>query len=152
MVKQATRNFNWVADEPWEDLKASRPWEELVEEQFLSQLLTVYNEVHLVDRMKKGELYRDEHKFVLVDLRPPEFYEEGHFATAISMPLETVEERYQELADADEVVVYSHQAFCKRGMKGGLKLAQLGVYVRVMNSGWKEWKENGQPIEVGSGS
>jgi len=75
---------------------------------------------------------------VLLDVRQPEEYMEGHIEWSVLMPVGDIYERYTELDQEKEVVVY-----CRSGWRSGSAgkiLSQLG-FRKVKNleggiSGW----------------
>lgn len=103
MLKQVSQNFGWVAPSVRENYKGSRSWEELVEEQFLQQLLTQLDAHALHVRME-----REEKGFTIVDVRAAEDYAKGHIPGAISMTASEINSRYRELADKPEIILYCY--------------------------------------------
>ena len=82
--------------------------------------------------------------FVLLDVRSPELYAEGHLPTAVSLPHGRIIER--NLADWPEnanFVVYCAGPHCNGADKAALRLARLGRPVRKMIGGVTGWLDEG---------
>lgn len=82
--------------------------------------------------------------FVLLDVRTPASFANGHLPGAINMPTRTISE--QRLADypADTLfVVYCAGPHCNGANKAALKLAQLGRPVKEMIGGVTGWLDEG---------
>ena len=142
------RNLQWVLEEVEDagaavlDLPETFPG--LIKETFLRKLLTEKN-AHAIwewlEEKRSG--------FLLVDVRQRERYVEGHVPTAISMPLNEIDDRYKEIEDHHQIILYCASAYCRLGVKAALRFAEKGVYVREMSTGWQEWVEWGYPVEKG---
>ncbi len=77
---------------------------------------------------------------VVIDVRPRQEYEAAHFPAAISMPQDELEERYRELPDGAEVVVYCRGELCRMAREAAAWLRERGVDARAMDEGVVEWR------------
>jgi len=95
---------------------------------------------------------------VLVDVRPPEEFEAGHIDGALSIPLEELERRLDQLPADTEVVAYCRGPFCAYAHEAVRQLRAAGRPARRLDGGWPEWQLAHQETEttatagVGSGS
>jgi len=92
------------------------------------------------------------HAPLVVDVRTPAEFRDGHIAGAINMPHDEIANRWLALntpAD-DEVIVY-----CGTGRRAGLAqqaLETLGyMRTRVLEGGFEAWKKAGLPVVKESG-
>ena len=86
---------------------------------------------------------------LILDVRSPEEYGEGHISGAINIPYTELEARVSELGVdfGDEVVVY-----CRSGRRAGIAetaLAELGyTNLRDLEGHINKWSEVGYPLET----
>ena len=91
-------------------------------------------------------------RFVLVDVRGDEAWQQGRIRGAIHMPYRQIAERAPDEIPADmPVVVYCWSPGCNAGTKGALEFAKLGYSVREMIGGYEYWAREGQPLENDEG-
>ena len=82
--------------------------------------------------------------FVLLDVRAPELYAEGHVPGAINLPHGRIIERnLADYADDTLFVVYCSGPHCNGADKGALALAKLGRPVKKMIGGVTGWLDEG---------
>lgn len=82
--------------------------------------------------------------FVLVDVRSPESYADGHVAGAVNVPARTVsEERLADYPTDTLFVVYCAGPHCNSANKAAVRLARLGRPVKEMIGGIAGWKDEG---------
>ncbi len=82
--------------------------------------------------------------FVLLDVRSPALYAQGHVPGALNLPHGKIVE--SKLADypADTLfVTYCAGPHCNGATRGALRLAQLGRPVKVMIGGVTGWRDEG---------
>jgi rhodanese-related sulfurtransferase len=97
----------------------------------------------LLARMEQGAV-------VLVDVRPPEEFAAGHIAGAVSVPLEQLEERLDELPAEPEIVAYCRGPYCLLATKALEVLRASGFSARRLEDGFPEWRLAGLPVAVGA--
>src|SRR2546422_1876374 len=105
------------------------------------KFLAVEQPADVVDSVKHGNP-----DLLLLDLRDKEDYQRGHIKGAVSMPLEEIDKRYQELPRDKEIVTYCYNQYCHLSTLGALKLVEHGIPAREMNVGWSEWVKLGNPL------
>lgn len=87
---------------------------------------------------------------VVVDVRPAEEYEAGHIAGAVSLPLEQLEARLDELARGLEIVAYCRGPLCLLAPQAVSLLRARGLSARSLEDGLPEWRRANLPIAVGA--
>lgn len=87
--------------------------------------------------------------FVVVDVRSPELYDDGHVPTAINLPHRRIIERNLTDYPTDTLfVVYCAGPHCNGADKAALRLAKLGRPVKKMIGGVEGWKDEGFEFEL----
>ena len=82
--------------------------------------------------------------FILVDVRSPKLFAEGHVPGAINIPhRQLTAERLKSYAPETLFVVYCAGPHCNGSTKGALRLARLGRPVKEMIGGITGWEEEG---------
>ena len=95
-------------------------------------------------------LSRDVRDFVLLDVRSPTLYAQGHVPGAINLPHGKITERRMAEWPADTLfVTYCAGPHCNGANKGALRLAQLGRPVKEMIGGVTGWLDEGFPLAAG---
>lgn len=97
----------------------------------------------LLVRVRRGDV-------VVVDVRPSEEYEAGHIAGAVSLPLELLEARLDELDAALEVVAYCRGPLCLLAPQAVSLLRARGRSARCLEDGMPEWRRARLPVAVGA--
>jgi len=97
-----------------------------------------------------ASLVEDSRGFVLLDVRAPDLYRDGHILGAVNLPHGRIIGR--NLADypADTLfVVYCSGPHCNGADKAAVRLARLGRPVKKMIGGIEGWKVEGFPLVKG---
>ena len=82
--------------------------------------------------------------FILVDVRSPKLYAEGHVPGAINIPhRKLTAERLASYAPNTLFVVYCAGPHCNGSTRGALRLARLGRPVKEMIGGVTGWEDEG---------
>ncbi|MBB5823676.1 rhodanese-related sulfurtransferase/DNA-binding transcriptional ArsR family regulator [Streptosporangium becharense] len=79
-------------------------------------------------------------QMTVIDVRPREEFEAGHFPGAVSLPLSELEERFGEIPADAEVVVYCRGEFCRMAREAAAWLREQGVDAKAMDEGVIEWR------------
>ncbi len=87
-------------------------------------------------------------ELVVVDVRPREEYEAGHIAGAVSIPLDELADRLDELPEGAEVVAYCRGPYCVLAPEAVDRLHRAGRNVRRLEVGLPEWRLAGLPTEA----
>ena len=86
----------------------------------------------------------DAQDFVLLDVRAPQSFEEGHVPGAINLPHGKINERNLAAHPADTLfVVYCNGPHCNGADRAAARLARLGRRVKKMIGGIEGWKDEG---------
>jgi len=99
---------------------------------------------HLHDHWQQGE--KSPIPFMILDVRTPEEYAEGHIAGATLIPIQVLAERMNEVPKDKQVYVHCHSG--ARSAHAAKMLAAKG-YTRIENvtGGIVAWKDAGYPVE-----
>jgi len=91
--------------------------------------------------------------FVLLDVRSPDLYAQGHVPGALNLPHGRIVERNLAAWAPETVfVVYCAGPHCNGADKAALRLAELGRPVKKMIGGVEGWKDEGFSLEASAGS
>ena len=86
--------------------------------------------------------------FILVDVRGPQLFAEGHVPGAINIPHRLLTpERLAAYPPETLFVVYCAGPHCNGATKGALKLARLGRPVKEMIGGIEGWRDEGYDLQ-----
>lgn len=90
----------------------------------------------------------DEPGFVLLDVRGPEKFAEGHVPQAVSLPHGKIIASKLECWPADTLfVTYCAGPHCNGAARGAVRLARLGRPVKIMAGGITGWIDEGFELE-----
>ena len=88
--------------------------------------------------------------FVLLDVRSPQLYGEGHVPGALHLPHGKITGRRMEQYPDDTLfVVYCAGPHCNGANKAAIRLARLGRPVKEMIGGIEGWKDEGFALATG---
>ncbi len=87
---------------------------------------------------------------VILDTRPASEYLAGHIAGAISVPVDELQRRLQQLTTGKEYVAYCRGPYCVYADRAVELLRASGRRARRMRDGFPEWRAAGLPIASGS--
>ncbi len=83
----------------------------------------------------------------VLDVRPKDEYEMEHLPGAKNIPLEELESRLSEIADAQEVIAYCRGPYCVLSYEAVAALRKRGIRARRLEDGVPEWRAAGLPLE-----
>ena len=87
---------------------------------------------------------RDEKGFVLLDVRSPVFYGDGHIPGAVNLPHRRITERnLAQYQPGTIFVVYCAGPHCNGADRAAIRLARLGRPVKKMVGGVEGWMDEG---------
>jgi rhodanese-related sulfurtransferase len=93
-------------------------------------------------------LERSQPTFVLLDVRSPETFANGHVPGAINLPHRRISERtLAEYGKETLFVVYCSGPHCNGADRAALRLARLGRPVKKMIGGIEGWREEGFELQ-----
>ena len=89
--------------------------------------------------------------FVLLDVRSPEAYQQGHVPGAVNLPHRRIVERTLSDFPKDALfVVYCDGPHCNGADKAALRLGELGRRVKIMIGGTMGWADEGFTFAEGA--
>jgi rhodanese-related sulfurtransferase len=94
-------------------------------------------------------LQRKPGAIVLLDIREPEEYAEGHIRGAVNTPLTSFDRISPQLLQGKRIVIYCTTG--ARNYNGYRKLRQLG-YGDISQAVLDEWEDAGLPVDRGQGT
>jgi rhodanese-related sulfurtransferase len=80
----------------------------------------------------------------VVDVRPRQEYDAGHFPGSVSIPLDDLPDRFTELPQGGELVVYCRGEFCRMAREAATWLRAQGLDAKAMDEGIVEWRAAGE--------
>lgn len=88
--------------------------------------------------------------FVLLDVRGPALFARGHVPGAINLPHgKIVRSKMSEWPEGTIFVTYCAGPHCNGAARGALRLAELGLPVKIMAGGITGWVDEGFELVVG---
>jgi rhodanese-related sulfurtransferase/DNA-binding transcriptional ArsR family regulator len=96
-----------------------------------------------VEQMREG-MDRDE--IILIDARPDIEYQAGHLPGAVSLPIDVLAKRIDELPTGKIMVAYCRGPYCADADEALILLSAYGYLVKRMEEGVTEWQQAGYPI------
>lgn len=92
----------------------------------------------LLKLMKDGSV-------IVVDVRPADEYASGHIPGALSIPMDSLEDRIEGIPADAEVVAYCRGPYCVLAPKAVRLLRERGLRARRLEDGFPEWRLAGLP-------
>jgi rhodanese-related sulfurtransferase len=93
---------------------------------------------------------RETPDFVLLDVRSPQLYAQGHVPGAINLPHgKIVESKLAQFPSDAKFVVYCAGPHCNGAHRGALRLARLSRPVKLMIGGVTGWLDEGFSLAPG---
>jgi rhodanese-related sulfurtransferase/DNA-binding transcriptional ArsR family regulator len=87
---------------------------------------------------------------VILDTRPAREYIAGHIPGAISIPVDDLQRRLQELTKSQEYVAYCRGPYCVYADRAVEILRANGRRARRLAEGFPEWRSAGLPVSQGT--
>ncbi len=95
----------------------------------------------LLQRAQRGEV-------VVLDVRPREEYEAGHIPGAVSIPVEELADRLDDIPADQEIVAYCRGTYCVLAHDAVRLLSARGRSARRLADGMLEWRLAELPVEI----
>jgi rhodanese-related sulfurtransferase len=92
-------------------------------------------------KLRKGSV-------VLIDVRPPHEFAHGHLPGAVSIPVEQLTERLNELPRDRPIITYCRGRYCMMADEAVELLRKHGFEAHRLEGGWPEWRSEGRPVEA----
>ncbi|OGP15474.1 MAG: hypothetical protein A2052_01205 [Deltaproteobacteria bacterium GWA2_54_12] len=116
---------------------------------FMGPITSSYRRITAVELTA---LMKNDRKLAIIDVRPPDGYRTGHICGAVSVPVDAIEERCQELDTERLIVVYGGAPWSAEGAVAADKLHTLSFHnVLVLDGGLSVWKNAGGCLELETG-
>jgi rhodanese-related sulfurtransferase/DNA-binding MarR family transcriptional regulator len=96
-----------------------------------------------VEEVKKG-IALDE--IVLIDARPEVEFHAGHLPDAVSLPIDTLTDRIDELPTGKTMVAYCRGPYCADADEALILLSAYGYPVKRLEEGVAEWQQAGYQL------
>ncbi len=88
--------------------------------------------------------------FVVLDVRSPALYADGHVPGALNLPHgKIIASKIAEFAEGTLFITYCNGPHCNGADRGALRLARLGRPVKIMLGGIEGWKDEGFALARG---
>jgi rhodanese-related sulfurtransferase/DNA-binding transcriptional ArsR family regulator len=100
------------------------------------------NRQELLRRVRKGDV-------TVLDVRPTEEFQAGHLPRALSIPLEELEARMNDLPKNREIVAYCRGPYCVLAVEAVARLRKRGFRAVRLDMGVVDWEAHGLPVETG---
>lgn len=97
-----------------------------------------------VPRAKLEQLIASD-EALLIDVRPPVEYQYGHVRNAVSLPLEELPRRLDELPRHRLIVTYCRGTYCLQADEAVALLRGHGFDAHRLEGGWPDWRAEGRP-------
>jgi rhodanese-related sulfurtransferase len=89
--------------------------------------------------------------FALIDVRSPELFERGHVPQARNIPHgKLIGSRLSQYPPGTLFVLYCAGPHCNGAHRGAIRVARLGLPVKVMIGGMSGWRAEGFAVEAGA--
>jgi rhodanese-related sulfurtransferase len=95
----------------------------------------------LLKKMESG-------KVTILDVRPELEFNRGHIADAVSIPIDELKKRLNELPKRTEIVAYCRGPFCVYADEAVAVLNKAGYKAIRLEEGFPDWSLLGLPVEV----
>jgi len=119
--------------------------ERLAELGQLRREVTNSDDESLVSRDDLEALIR-ERNAVLIDTRPAREYDHGHLPEAISMPIDELPQRLDELPRDRTIIAYCRGDYCLFADEAVALLRDEGFQAHRLEGGWPEWWAEGRAV------
>ena len=83
---------------------------------------------------------------LLIDVRPEDEYRHGHLPGAVSVPLDELPRRVDELPRDRPIIAYCRGTFCQTADEAVALLRRNGFDAHRLEGGWPEWWAEGRPV------
>lgn len=108
-----------------------------------------YNSRHQLEPVSMEELHKKikSHDVIVLDVRPDEEYQRGHIHRAISIPIEQLSKRMEELNKETEIIAYCRGSLCVYADEAVALLREKGFEAKRLQEGFPDWVAVVYPAE-----
>jgi rhodanese-related sulfurtransferase len=112
-----------------------------------------FDEKEAVTKINRADLLKRIHtgKVMVLDVRPTEEFLAGHIKGAVSLPLNELRVKIQDLPKGVEIVAYCRGPYCVLSNEAVRILNANGYSASRLPDGIHEWKKHRLPVEPGPG-
>lgn len=109
-----------------------------------------YNSRHQLEPVSMEELHKkiSSQDVIVLDVRPDEEYQRGHIHRAISIPIEQLSKRMEELNKETEIIAYCRGPLCVYADEAVAMLREKGFEAKRLQEGFPDWVAVGYPAEI----
>jgi rhodanese-related sulfurtransferase len=115
-------------------------------DQVAREYLTGRDEFEPIERRELARRLRDG-TVVLIDVRPPEEYEQAHISGAVSVPLDRIPAFAKAAPKRRLIVAYCRGPYCVYALDAVAALRKRGIKAHRLEDGVSEWRAAGLPVE-----
>jgi rhodanese-related sulfurtransferase/DNA-binding transcriptional ArsR family regulator len=115
-------------------------------ERLAAAYLGARDELEPVTRQELARRLEDGDRLVVLDVRPAAEHAAGHLPGAVSIPVEELRRRLQELPRDREIVAYCRGPYCAFAHEAVALLRQAGFSARRLEDGLPEWQAAGLAV------
>lgn len=87
-------------------------------------------------------------KVTILDVRPQTEFNKGHIANAVSIPIDELKERMNELPKRTEIIAYCRGPFCVYADEAVALLSKAGYKATRLQEGFPDWQVQELPVQV----
>ena len=84
---------------------------------------------------------------ILIDVRPTVEFDSGHVPGALSIPIDELDDRLDELPADRPIIAYCRGAYCLFADEAVALLRGRGLDARRLEGGWPEWRAEGRAVQ-----
>jgi rhodanese-related sulfurtransferase/predicted transcriptional regulator len=121
----------------------------LAEVKEIARDLPSRNNGRVVSRDEVKVLLKD--NAVLLDVRPRQEFDAGHLRGAINIPIDQLQDRFEELGRGRQIITYCRGEYCLFADEAAELLRANGFDVVRLEGGWPEWQSEGRPTTSAAG-
>lgn len=109
-----------------------------------------YHSGHVAEPVTMDELRQKitEQNVIVLDVRPGEEFNRGHIKKAVSIPVEELARRMEELPRDTEIIAYCRGPLCVYAEEAVNLLREKGFEAKRLKEGYPDWKAMGFPSEI----
>lgn len=85
-------------------------------------------------------------QIMLIDVRSPEEFDEGHLPHAVNLPWNTIAEHAKDLPEDLVLVAYCRGPYCFQAREAQRRLENVGRRLRIVSAGVMEWSSRGEML------
>jgi rhodanese-related sulfurtransferase/predicted transcriptional regulator len=89
-------------------------------------------------------------KITLLDVRPESEYKQGHIANALSIPIDELAKRLNEIPKRNLIIAYCRGPFCVFADDAVALLTKAGYKATRLEEGYPDWQLADLPVEISS--